>query len=434
MLTETAERPNHSPLLKGIAGRLESQYGDHFTRDTLEHYVNDSYERLAAESRIVTHVPAFVERFARQRLRALTKLAGRIENHPPEVLFVCERNDASAQVAAALFTAGAGDRAHAQAAGEMPEPHLLADAVAALHERGIDLDDRPPVLLTEEIEQAADVVVTLDAHDDVPIVDDTRFYAWRTAPNHAEGLAGYRAWLDDLADRVRQLVAEVVPPNPRRRFDRELDALGARVETGAAAVLDAVTNVLAAPTGAAGRPGVDDVTRAAHRDVEAASVELITRQQPVADDLRRIIVLNRTSEHLASLGDSVGRIRRLLTDDAITDDPAVVAGLDRMAATVTAMTRRAVEAAVGVGHDRAPAVAALGRDLEEQYATVFDALVGARADDSSRPLLVAARVARELQRIGEHAVGIAEQAWYRATGERDLPAPEADGDAQASGS
>ncbi len=78
----------HSLLLHGIVRRLESEFGDEFTHETIEHYVEDSYQHLASRAKVLTHIPTFVDRFSRQRLRSLAKNRGTIDDHPPVVLFV----------------------------------------------------------------------------------------------------------------------------------------------------------------------------------------------------------------------------------------------------------------------------------------------------------------------------------------------------------
>ena len=178
--------------LHGIAHRLEGEFGEMFTRDTIDHHVHDSYDRMAATWRIATHIPAFVERFSRQRLRALAKNRGIVAGHRPEVLFVCARNDAASQMAVGLFNLCAQGRATAHSAGAVPASELRAEAVAVMDEVGGDLSAQFTRPVTPEVEAAADVVVTLDAHDDIPIVDDKRYVAWRMPP--AEGCPPSRAF------------------------------------------------------------------------------------------------------------------------------------------------------------------------------------------------------------------------------------------------
>ena len=234
-------RAQHTLLLRGIANRLEGEFGEHFTKDTLQHYVDDSYHDLASRSKVLTHIPAFVERFSRQRLKALAKNGGYIEDHLPDVLFICERNDGSSQMAAAMFRARAGDLATVHSAGSAPAAELLEEAVHVLHEIGIELLEEFPKPITEEIEQAADVIVTLDAHDDIVVVDDKQYSACRLPARHDGGLDGYRQLRDEIDQHVAELFESIVPkapPRPHQAFDAELEELENRTRAMGERVTD----------------------------------------------------------------------------------------------------------------------------------------------------------------------------------------------------
>lgn len=194
-----------------MANRLAGEFGQHFTRETLEHYVADSYERLAANARVLDHLPPLVERFSRDRLRALAKNDGLVERHPVEVLFVCERNDAASQIAASFFNNIAVHRGFAHSAGARPASELLDDAVAVMREIGVEFVDEFPKPITPEVEMAADVIVTLDVHDAIAIVEGKQFHAWDLPDPRDRGLSGYRALRDDLRTRVEGLIDQVVP-------------------------------------------------------------------------------------------------------------------------------------------------------------------------------------------------------------------------------
>ncbi len=201
----------HALMQKAIANRLEGEFGSLFTRVTLQHYVDDSYAQLAAKATMRTHIPAFVERFAAHRLQALAQTSGLVTGHPPEVLFVCERNDALSQIAAALFNAKAGGRAHGHSAGTVPAGELLEEAMHVLYEVGLDPIEAFPMPVSREIENAADVIVTLDAQDDIFVMDGKRFVAWRLADRRGDGLDGYRSMRDELSEKIDTLVAEIAP-------------------------------------------------------------------------------------------------------------------------------------------------------------------------------------------------------------------------------
>ncbi len=171
-------RAQHQHLLTETVGRLEREFSKHFTTDTLEHYVQDSYEELASKAQVLAHVPAFVERFAVDRLRALAKTSHEPVAISPDVLFVCERNDAASQMAATLFNRATGGRAYARSAGRKPAGQMAEAAISAMHEIGIEMRGNFPKPVTPEIEAASDIIVTMDAHDDVVVLEGKHFEAW----------------------------------------------------------------------------------------------------------------------------------------------------------------------------------------------------------------------------------------------------------------
>ena len=416
----------HGLLLRGIANRFEGEFGEMFTRDTLDHYVHDSYAQMAASAKVLNHIPAFVERFARQRLRALAKNRGVIDAHPPDVLFVCARNDAASQIAAGLFALHAHDRAVSHSAGTAPAPDLLAEAVVVMHEIGVDLSTELPKPVTPEIEQAADVVVTLDAHDDVPIVDDTRYLAWRMPDVHDAGLDGYRQLRDALDKRVRDLLDEIAPAHvpARKAFDDELAAL----ETSVLAMGRAVTGLLAdanralvvLDTTAADRlTAADDAVDAAHLGIEQRVVEIIARRQPVASDLRRLVASLLASTHLERIGDSAVDVGRVLgRADGTRPDPAVVELLAAMGTRVVSLVELVLQALEERSRDLCLEVVASDAAIHQLHQDVFAALVDTTRDGTERAWsLWLDRVSRLFERAGDHAVDIAEAVWFQITGE-----------------
>lgn len=203
---------DHAIVAEHIARRLSREFGAHFTEDSVRHFVDDTYRTMERHTGVRTFLPVFVERFARDRLRAVAKLRGDLD-HPPVVLFVCERDDAASQMAAALFTDVAGDEAVAWSAGAVPAGDLLEEAVEVLHEEGVDVLGAFPKPLTPEIEAAADVIVTLDAHDDVEIVGGVHEYrAWALPRPEERGLDGYRELREELHRRVVALYHDLVDP------------------------------------------------------------------------------------------------------------------------------------------------------------------------------------------------------------------------------
>lgn len=202
-------------LLRTTTAQLAERFQEHFTDETVRIFVEEVLDELETRFKVQTHVPTFALRFARDRLDALARHEGKIVDHQPNVLFVCQRNDAVSQMAAALFRARVSDRATVHSAGTKPAGELLAAAVHALHEVGLDLLDEFPKPLTLEIERAADVIVTLDAHDSIELVEDdtTQYYAWRISEDHGGDVDSYRALRAELEPLVDGLAGDVVGTN-----------------------------------------------------------------------------------------------------------------------------------------------------------------------------------------------------------------------------
>jgi arsenate reductase len=85
------------------------------------------------------------------------------------VLFVCLHNAGRSQMSEALFTRAANGRHEARSAGTTPGDRVHPEVVAVMRELGIDLADRKPRLLTTELAEWADVIVTMGCGDECPV-------------------------------------------------------------------------------------------------------------------------------------------------------------------------------------------------------------------------------------------------------------------------
>jgi arsenate reductase len=126
-------------------------------------------------------------------------------------LFVCLHNAGRSQMSAALFERAAGGRHHALSAGTTPAEHVHPEVVAVMREPGfeIDLSDRRPQLLTRELADPADVVVTMGCGDQCPFIPGKRYVDWDLPDPKGRPLDEVRATRDDIARRVQQLVTEL---------------------------------------------------------------------------------------------------------------------------------------------------------------------------------------------------------------------------------
>ncbi len=127
-------------------------------------------------------------------------------------LFVCLHNAGRSQMSAALFERAAGGRHRALSAGTTPGERIHPEVVEVMRELGLDLSDRRPRLLTQELAEQADVVVTMGCGDACPYIPGTRYLDWELEDPKGRPVEEVRATRDEIARRVEALVAELDAP------------------------------------------------------------------------------------------------------------------------------------------------------------------------------------------------------------------------------
>jgi protein-tyrosine-phosphatase len=125
------------------------------------------------------------------------------------VLFVCLHNAGRSQMSQALFEQAAGGRHTAASAGTTPAVRVHPEVVEAMRELGIDLAGRRPQLLTRELAEQADVVVTMGCGDQCPYIPGKRYIDWDLPDPAGRPLDEVRATRDEIGKRVQALVAEL---------------------------------------------------------------------------------------------------------------------------------------------------------------------------------------------------------------------------------
>jgi arsenate reductase len=127
------------------------------------------------------------------------------------VLFVCLHNAGRSQMSAALFERAAGGRHEALSAGSEANPngHVHPQVVEVMRELGIDIADRRPQRLSDELVREADLIVTMGCGDACPFIPGTRYLDWDLPDPKGRPVEEVRATRDEIARRVGALVAEL---------------------------------------------------------------------------------------------------------------------------------------------------------------------------------------------------------------------------------
>jgi arsenate reductase len=122
------------------------------------------------------------------------------------VLFVCLHNAGRSQMSAALLERE-GEGPHvALSAGTEPAERVHPEVVEVMREIGIEIGDRKPRLLTEELAGRADVVVTMGCGDRCPVAPGARYVDWELPDPSGRPLDEVRAIREEISTRVRDLL------------------------------------------------------------------------------------------------------------------------------------------------------------------------------------------------------------------------------------
>lgn len=193
-----------------IAERLSETYQGVFAPETIERVVFESYAGLLRSGSNPKFLTNFAEKFSRDRLRALATAKGAVAKEVPEVLFVCVQNAGRSQMAMAFMNELADSRINVRSAGSMPAAQISEKTVAVMGELGISLVDAFPKPLTDDVVQAADVVITMGCGDACPLYPGKRYLDWNLEDPAELDLDGVRRVRDQIRELVAGLVAELI--------------------------------------------------------------------------------------------------------------------------------------------------------------------------------------------------------------------------------
>jgi arsenate reductase len=106
----------------------------------------------------------------------------------------------------ALFEMAADGKHEARSAGTEPAAYVHPVVITAMKEVGVELSDRVPRVLTSELGQWADVVVTMGCGDACPVIPGKRYIDWELQDPKDLPLEEVRKIRDGIYQRVGHLV------------------------------------------------------------------------------------------------------------------------------------------------------------------------------------------------------------------------------------
>jgi protein-tyrosine-phosphatase len=209
MTTATPRPADQVTALQSGAARLAQDFQGTFGVETIDRFLQSSYDQIAANATVTAFLPLLAERFTRQRLQALAKVEGRLHDGAPVVLFLCTHNAGRSQMAMGFFQRHAGEAAVAWSGGSEPGWEVNPAAIAAMAEVGIDISGEYPKPWTDEVLRAADVVVTMGCGDACPLFPGKRYLDWELPDPAGLDVAAVRPIRDEIEHRVIDLLGEL---------------------------------------------------------------------------------------------------------------------------------------------------------------------------------------------------------------------------------
>ena len=163
-------------------------------------------------------------------------------------------------------------------------------------------------------------------------------------------------------------------------------------------------------------------------EAEALAVRIIALRAPLAVDLREIVSSLKIAGVLERIGDYAKNIakRSAVVAQSQPVGPAVI--IPEMARLVVEIIHDTLDAFVD--RDPVKALALLQRDqqVDEYYNSLFRALLTFMMENPHyiTPSTHLLFVAKNLERIGDHATSVAEMVYYSVTGQRPAERPKND--------
>lgn len=154
--------------------------------------------------------------------------------------------------------------------------------------------------------------------------------------------------------------------------------------------------------------------------LEEKCTKLIALQQPVAKDLRTIIVISKLVTDLERIGDHASNIAKMVLE--IGDEPLIKPLIDipRMTEIVTRRLRQSLDSFVNLDIELAKKVAQEDEEIDILDEQILRELITFMLEDPKtiRQATSLMFISRFLERIGDHSTNICERVIYMVSGER----------------
>lgn len=171
--------------------------------------------------------------------------------------------------------------------------------------------------------------------------------------------------------------------------------------------------------------GNDEAIDALEQQVNHNVIHLI-RRGPLAGDLRMILAALRVASDIERIGDYAANIAKRSMALNVSPPLPHTRGLDALGRMAVRQVRDVLEAYVNRDGEAALRVRARDAELDTLYTGLFRELLTYMMEDARAitPCTHLLFMAKNLERIGDHATNIAENIWFLLHGEELMPPRE----------
>jgi phosphate transport system protein len=202
-----------------------------------------------------------------------------------------------------------------------------------------------------------------------------------------------------------------------KRLRALLAEMGGLVESEVALACEGVLSRddTAAAAAVESDPKVDQM----ERDVEQFVIRLLALRQPMAQDLRLIVASLKITGDLERIGDYAANVAKRSLVLSQFSLPFSLAGLGHMSRLVQEHLKTVIDAVGDNDVDKALEVWRSDESVDEIYNALFRELITYMMEDPRNitPCTHLLFVAKNLERIGDHATNVAETVYYAVKGE-----------------
>lgn len=218
-----------------------------------------------------------------------------------------------------------------------------------------------------------------------------------TTPAHEHIVKGFDEEMTRLTGEIAAM-GELAA----RQLEAAMDALGKRDSKAAQRVADN-----------------DDAIDARERQISDDVLRLLALRQPMARDLREILAALRIASDIERIGDYATNVARRSMTLNLSAPVPLVGSLGPMARMACRLIRDAMRAYTAQDAELAYSVWERDADLDALYTALFRELLTYMMEDA-RSITACTHllfIAKNIERVGDHATNVAENIWFVVRGE-----------------